>query len=243
MLKTLIVEDEKYIRKGLVGLINSLKKDIVILGECESVNDAVVVAKATKPDLIFLDINIIGGTAFDFLEQTNDLDFKVIFITAYEQYALQALKNGAVDYILKPVDIEELENAVDKAIKLEVGTQKEQLEIVKNQMIDNKKERLVLRSQEGFQIINFESLMYCKSDKGYTTFYLENGKSYMASKSIKEFEGQLPSRQFVKTHQSYIVNMDFVERYDKDGYIFLKSGKTIPVASRRKDEFIKKLLG
>jgi len=242
MLKTLIVEDELYIRKGLISMVQSLNKEIDIIGECESVKDAVSVTNACKPDLIFLDINLTDGNAFDFLEQTEELTFKIIFITAYEQYALQALKNGAVDYILKPVDIDELEAAIDKAISLEPAVQKEQLQIVKNQMIDNQKDKLVLRLQEGYQVIDFKSLIYCKSDKGYTSFFLSNGKSYMASKPIKEFEGQLPVKKFIRTHQSYIVNMDYVDKYDKNGYIFLKSGEKIPVATRRKDEFVARLL-
>ncbi len=242
MLKTLIVEDELYIRKGLISMVQSLNKDIDIIGECESVRDAVSVTNACKPDLIFLDINLTDGNAFDFLEQTNELAFKVIFITAYEQYALQALKNGAVDYILKPVDIDELEHAIDKANSLEPTVQKEQLQIVKNQMIDNQKDKLVLRLQEGYQVIDFKSLIYCKSDKGYTSFYLSDGKSYMASKPIKEFEGQLPVKKFIRTHQSFIVNMDYVDKYDKNGYIFLKSGEKIPVATRRKDDFVSRLL-
>ena len=242
MLKTLIIEDEIYIRKGLRTMIESLEKNLVILGECESVKESVIVAKSTKPDLIFLDINLIDGNAFDFLEQTSELNFKVIFITAYEQYALLALKNGAVDYILKPVDIEELEVAIDKAISLNSATQKEHLQVVKNQMIDNKKDKIVLRLQEGFQVIRLEDLVYCNSDKGYTTFNLSNGKSYIASKPIKEFESQLPSKTFFRTHQSFIVNVSFIDKYDKNGYIYLKSGVKIPVASRRKEEFVTKLL-
>ncbi|TSE04320.1 MULTISPECIES: LytR/AlgR family response regulator transcription factor [Aquimarina] len=242
MTKALIVEDELYIRKGLLSMIESLDKDINILGECESVKDAVTVAKACKPDLIFLDINLKDGNAFDFLEQTSALTFKIIFITAYEQYALQALKNGAVDYILKPVDITELENAIDKAINIDISQQKEQLQIVKNQLINRQKNKLVLRLQEGFQVINFDSLIYCKSDKGYTTFYLSDGKSYMASKPIKEFESQLPNERFIRTHQSFMVNLDYVDKYDKNGYVILKSGEKIPVSSRKKDEFVSKLL-
>lgn len=242
MLKTLIIEDEQYIRKGLTTMIESLEKNIVILGECESVKEAVVVTKSTKPDLVFLDINLIGGNAFDFLEQVTDLDFKVIFITAYEQYALQALKNGAVDYILKPVDIDELEDAIDKAIELNSTTQKEHLQVVKSQLVDNKKDKIVLRLQEGYQVIALDQLVYCSSDKGYTTFYLDNGKSYMASKPIKEFETQLPVKTFFRTHQSFIVNMNYIDKYDKNGYIFLKSGAKIPVASRKKEAFVERLL-
>ncbi len=241
MLKTLIVEDELYIRKGLISMIESLDKEIDIIGECESVKDAVTVTNACKPDLILLDINLVDGNAFDFLDQTTEHSFRVIFITAYEQYALQALKNGAVDYILKPVDVEELEAAIDKA-HLENVTQKEHLEIVKNQLIRKQKDRLVLRLQEGYQVIDFETLIYCKSDKGYTTFYLSGGKSYMASKPLKEFESQLPIKKFIRTHQSFIVNMDYVDKYDKNGYIFLKSGDTIPVSTRKKDMFVARLL-
>ncbi|QCX40427.1 response regulator transcription factor [Aureibaculum algae] len=243
MLKALIVEDELYIRKGLISMVESLNKDIEIIGECESVKDAVTVTKACKPDLIFLDINLTDGNAFDFLDQTTELSFKVIFITAYEQYALQAIKNGAVDYILKPVDIDELEAAIDKAVTTEVVTQKEQLEVVKSQLIDNTKTKLVLRLQEGYQVIEFDALVYCQSDKGYTTFYLSDGKSYIASKPIKEFEGQLPTSNFIRTHQSYVVNLNFIDKYDKTGYIYLKSGVKVPVASRRKEEFVSKLLG
>ena len=243
MLKALIVEDELYIRKGLISMVNSLEKEVEIIGECESVKDAVSVAHACKPDLIFLDINLTDGNAFDFLDQTNELSFKVIFITAYEQYALQAIKNGAVDYILKPVDIDELEIAVDKALITKVDTQKEHLKVIKSQLIDHEKNKLVLSLQEGYQVIEFNTLMYCQSDKGYTTFYLSNGKSYIASKPIKEFEGQLPTKNFIRTHQSFIVNLDYINKYDKTGYIFLKSGTKVPVASRRKETFLAKLLG
>ncbi len=242
MIKALIVEDELYIRKGLLSMIQSLDKEIDILGECESVEEAITVTKACKPDLIFLDINLKGGTAFDFLEQVKDMSFQVIFITAYDEYALRALKNGAVDYILKPVDIDELENALDKVRFNESDLQKERLDVVKQQIVDNKKEHIVLRLQEGYQVIRFEALMYCQSDKGYTTFYLDNKKSYIASKPIKEFEGQLPVQEFMRTHQSYLVNLKYVDRYDKNGYIFLKSGEKIPVSTRKKEEFVSRLL-
>lgn len=242
-MRAIIIEDEQYIRKGLVAMINSLNKGINILGECESVTEALAVTKACKPDLVFLDINLIDGTAFDFLKQLDKIDFKIIFITAYDQYSLQALKNGAVDYILKPVDIEELEQAIDKAISLQKTVKKEQIDVVKEQLFDNKKTRLVLRLQEGFQMIDFNELMYCKSDKGYTTFYLKDSKSYIASKPLKEFEASMPTHTFFRTHQSFIINLNFVDKYDKTGYVHLKSGEIIPVSARNKEAFINKILG
>ena len=243
MIKGLIVEDELYIRKGLISMIQSLDKRIDILGECESVAEAITVTRICKPDVIFLDINLKDGIAFNFLDKVKELSFQVIFITAYDQYALQALKNGAVDYILKPVDIEELEKAIDKIqISPNVAQQQKCINVVKEYLVDNRKEHMVLRLQEGYQVIRFDSLMYCQSDKGYTTFYLMNNKSFVASKPIKEFEHQLPEELFVRTHQSYVVNLKFVDKYDKNGYIYLEGGEKIPVASRKKEEFIAKLM-
>ena len=117
-MKTLLVEDKAYIRKGLLNLLNLIESEVEVIGECESVKEAVVVANACKPDLIFLDINLTDGNAFEFLDQTEHLKFKIIFITAYEEYALKALKIGAVDYILKPVDINDLEIALIKVSNL-----------------------------------------------------------------------------------------------------------------------------
>ncbi len=241
MIKALIVEDELYIRKGLISMIASLDKDIDIIGECESVQEAITVTKACKPDLIFLDINLKDGIAFDFLDQVKDLKFQVIFITAYDQYALQAIKNGAVDYILKPVDIDELSEAIDR-VQTITADRSTHIEIVKEQFVENKREHIVLRLQEGYQIIRFEDLMYCQSDKGYTTFYTNDKKSYIASKPIKEFESQLPNDLFVRTHQSYMVNLRFIDKYDKTGYAFLKSGVKIPVSTRKREEFVSRLL-
>lgn len=241
MIRALIVEDELYIRKGFIAMLDTLDFDIDILGECESVKDATIVTNACKPDLVFLDINLTDGTGFEFLENTKDLNFKVIFITAYEEYALKALKNGAVDYILKPVDINELELAIKKATQ-DTQNNKNNYTIVKEQLIDNKNERLVLKLQEGYQIIYISELMNLKSDKGYTTFFLKNDKSFIASKSIKEYESQLPTTNFIRVHQSHIINMNFIDRYDKTGYIYLKSGEIIPVSSRKKELFLNKLM-
>ena len=236
-MKALIVEDKAHIRKALIHLLASFNNEITIVGECESVKDAVVVTNACKPDLIFLDINLTDGTGFKFLEQTEHLNFKVIFITAYEEYALKALKIGAVDYLLKPVDIEELKEALNKVAKLSITTQKEQIKTVKK-VFYNEDDTLILSLQDSYQIIDLKELMYCESDKGYTTFYLSNGKKHLASKSLKEFENQLTQNSFTRPHQSFLVNLKFIEKYDKSGAIHLKNGIKIPVSSRKKENFL-----
>lgn len=236
-MRALIVEDKEYIRKGLLNLLQSIDFDVKVLGECESVKDAVVVTKSCGPDLIFLDINLTDGTAFDFLEQTEDLTFKVIFITAYEEYALKALKAGAVDYLLKPVDVEELKTALQKVAKLPVAQQRHHIKTTKA-VWRNDASKLILSLHDSFQVVDLSELLYCESDKGYTTFYCNDGKSHLVSKTLKEFEERLVSANFIRPHQSFMVNLKFIDKYDKSGLIHLKNGKKIPVSSRKKDHFI-----
>ncbi|CAM4126884.1 MULTISPECIES: LytR/AlgR family response regulator transcription factor [Flavobacterium] len=240
-MKTLLIEDKPYIRKGLLNLLQLIDAEVEVIGECESVKDAVIVANACKPDLVFLDINLLDGTAFDFLEQTENLSFKIIFITAYEEYALKALKIGAVDYLLKPVDIEELKIALQKVSKLSIIEQRQQISAVKK-VWKNDGDQLILSFHDSFQVIDLNELMFCESDKGYTTFYCCNDKKYVASKTLKEFEERLLNTNFIRPHQSFIVNMKFIDKYDKSGIIHLKNKKEIPVSSRKKESFLASFL-
>ena len=236
-MQAIIVEDKTYIRKGLLNLLELIDTDVKVVGECESVKEAVIVAKACKPELVFLDINLTDGNAFDFLEQTKHLNFKVIFITAYEEFALKALKMGAVDYLLKPVDVEELKIALDKVKQLSVTEQKEQINVAK-QVWNNQEDKLILSLQDSFQVVDLNELMYCESDKGYTTFYCNEGKQHLVSKTLKEFEERLTKINFTRPHQSFMVNLKFIDKYDKSGVIHLKNGKKIPVSSRKKEQFV-----
>lgn len=236
-MQSIIVEDKAYIRKGLLNLLELIETDVRVVGECESVKEAVIVANACKPELIFLDINLTDGNAFEFLEQTKHLEFKVIFITAYEEFALKALKMGAVDYLLKPVDIEELKIALDKVKQLSVTEQKQKISVAKK-VWQNQDDKLILSLQDSFQVVDLNELMYCESDKGYTTFYCNDGKKHLVSKTLKEFEERLTNANFTRPHQSFMVNLKFIDKYDKSGVIHLKNGKKIPVSSRKKEQFV-----
>jgi two-component system LytT family response regulator len=240
-MKALIVEDKAYIRKGLLNLLELVETDINVVGECESVKEAVIVANACKPDLIFLDINLSDGNAFDVLEQTKHLEFKVIFITAYEEYALKALKMGAVDYLLKPVDVEELQIALNKVKRLPIAQQKIQIDVAK-QVYHNENDKLILSLHDSFQVIDLNELLYCETDKGYTTFYCDDGKKYVVSKTLKEFEERLLQANFTRPHQSFMVNLKYIDKYDKSGIIHLKNGQKIPVSSRKKEPFLSTFL-
>ncbi len=240
-MKALLVEDKEYIRTGLRNLLTLINVKIDVIGECESVKEAVVVANACKPELVFLDINLTDGSGFDFLEQTQRLNFKVIFITAYEEHALRALKMGAVDYLLKPVDIDELQTALGKVAQLSVTDQKKQLQSAA-QAWHQDSDTLLLSLQDSFQVVQLSELVYCESDKGYTTFYCNSNKKYLVSKTLKEFEERLCKTHFTRPHQSYIVNLKFIDKYDKSGTIYLKNGKKIPVSSRKKESFLETFL-
>lgn len=239
-MKSIIVEDKEYIRKGLISLISSIDTEIEIIGECESVQEALIVTKACKPELVFLDINLADGTAFDFLEKIENLNFKIIFITAYEEYALRALKIGAVDYLLKPVDVDDLKLALEKISKLTEVDQKNQIAKAKK-IFNNEGNHIILSFQDNYQVINLDELIYCESDKGYTTFYCIDGHKHLVSKTLKEFEDRLLEANFQRPHQSFMINMKFVDKYDKSGTIYLKNGTKIPVSSRKKESFLSSL--
>lgn len=239
-MKSIIVEDKEYIRKGLINLLSIINANVEVIGECESVQEALIVTKTCKPELVFLDINLSDGTAFDFLEKIETIDFKIIFITAYEEYALKALKIGAVDYLLKPVDVEELKIALDKVVKLTVSDQKTQITKAK-QVFNNEGNHLILSFHDSYQIVDLDELIYCESDKGYTTFYCNDGHKHLVSKTLKEFEDRLLDANFQRPHQSFMINMKFVDKYDKSGTIHLKNGTKIPVSSRKKETFLSSL--
>ena len=236
-MKAIIVEDKEYIRKGLLNLLEIIESDIDVIGECESVAQATIVTKTCKPELVFLDINLIDGTAFDFLDKFEQIDFKIIFITAHEEYALKALKIGAIDYLLKPVDLAELEIALKKIQETSIQTQQEQLKTVQ-QVIHKTEDKLILSLQDSFQVIELDELIYCESDSGYTTFYCTDNRKYVVSKTLKEFEEQLTKANFNRPHQSFMVNLKFIDKYDKSGSIYLKNGFKIPVSTRKKETFL-----
>lgn len=242
-MKALVVEDKEYIRKGLINLLESIDSDsdINVIGECESVAEALVVARTCKPELIFLDINLTDGTAFDFLDQFERIDFKIIFITAFEEYALKALKIGAVDYLLKPVDVDELKAALQKVEVTPLEKHREKLSTVKK-LMGNENETIVLSLQDSYQVIDLNELLYCESDKGYTTFYCTEEKKFVVSKTLKEFEEILLNNNFLRPHQSYMVNLKFIDKYDKSGEIVLRNQKKIPVSTRKKESFLSSFL-
>lgn len=241
VIRLLLIDDEKSIRTICKSFLEQ-RQDIVIIGECESVNEAEILINSTQPDLILLDINLIGGTGFDLLKRFPKPTFKVIFVTISSDYALNAIKAGAIDYIVKPVEEEELINAIEKiSIQIE-NTSPLQLEMVDGFM-DGKSDRFIVRTFEAVHIINVNELLYCQSDKGYTTFHLISGSEILVSRPLKDYETLLSPKIFIRVHQSYIVNINFVNQIKKDLNLVLKNKVQIPISIRKKEEVMKYFKG
>lgn len=241
MIRTLVIDDEPLIRKGIISLLENLEEDLVIVGDCGTINEALILTKNCLPNLVLLDINLSDGTGFDFLNRLKERNFNVIFITAHEEFALKAIKQGALDYLLKPVDEDELKKVISKAVSVHENRLNERLNIA-NKKLNGDSTKIVLRLSDSFQIIRFDELVYCQSDAGYTTFFLKDKRKFVVSKSIKEYEKLLPTERFFRTHQSFIVNLDYVDRYEKGGALYLIDNLSVPVSIRKKESLLKRIL-
>lgn len=234
LLKVVIVDDQPVIRKDAETLI-AQQSGFIVAGSCGSVKEAVDLIPRINPDLLLLDINLGDGTGFDILERLFPVSYKVIFFTAFEQHAIKAIKYGALDYLLKPLNEQELQQALAKVIQSHPA-QQEQFNIALQYLKqDSQPNRLVLRSQDYMHIVSFEEILYCHSNAGYTTFHLTDSRKIMTSRRLKEYEEIFPLQQFLRPHQSYIVNNKFIYKYHKDGFLILKDNTEVPVATRRKD--------
>jgi two-component system LytT family response regulator len=242
MIRVVIIDDEPAIRKDTEQLMKQ-QAGFIVVGTCGSVQEARTIIPATNPDLLLLDIELSDGTGFDIV-QTLEIPCRIVFITAYHEYAIRAIKYGALDYLLKPLDEEELRSALDKVLKSAATVPDQRQLSIASQSFQQGglQNRIVLRSQHYLQVVPFEEIIYCQSDAGYTTFFLTDNRKIVVSKSIKEYEELLPT-WFMRPHQSYLINHNFIDRYHKDGYLVLRQGTEIPVSTRRKEYVIEYLTG
>jgi len=230
----IIVEDHIAIRQGLEDFLRE-QPGFIVIGACGTVHDAIVLIHNTKPDLLFLDIGLPDGTGFDILEQIT-AQTKVIFLTAHQEYAIRAIRYGAIDYLLKPLDEKELSEALQRVISAQPLLQ-EQITITLDSFRKNKAhDYIALQSQQFVQIVALKEISYLQGDNGYTTVFLNGGKKVVTSKNLKEYEELFSNTFFLRTHQSYLVNELHIDRYlPKDGLLYLKDGTQIPVSSRKKE--------
>lgn len=242
MKRALIIDDENRTRDLIAKMINSFGLDIEAIPAGENVQSGIAAIEELKPDIVFLDIQMPDGTGFDVLKSVKNKNFEVVFITAHEEFAIKAIKFSALDYLLKPIDPVELKLAVEKAIKA-VDDKKEesQFEALQYNIQPNQKRRLVLKTQESVHVIELDQIIRCEADRNYTSFFLLGGKKILVSKTLKEYETLLSSHNFLRIQQSHLINLDYVDRYDKGngGSVVMKDGSEVPLSPAKREIFFK----
>lgn len=242
MKKAIIIDDENRTRDLIAKMINSFGLDIEAIPAGENVQSGIKAIEEHNPDLVFLDIQMPDGTGFDVLKSVKDKKFEVIFITAHEEFAIKAIKFSALDYILKPVDPTELREAVESALKsMEGKKDNSQFEALNQNIQPQQKRRLVLKTQESVHVVDLEQIIRCEADRNYTSFFLTEGKKILVSKTLKEYETLLSGYNFLRVQQSHLINLDYVDRYDKGngGSVVMKDGSEVPLSPAKRDIFFK----
>ena len=242
MRKAIIIDDENRTRDLIAKMINSFGLDIEAVSAGENVQSGIKAIEEHQPDIVFLDIQMPDGTGFDLLKAIPDKNFEVIFITAHEEFAIKAIKFSALDYILKPVDPEELRTAVENALNT-MGNKRDesQFEALQNNISAQQKRRLVLKTQESVHVVDLDQIIRCESDINYTSFYLTENRKILVSKTLKEFETLLIGYNFIRVQQSHLINLDYVDRYNKGngGSVVMRDGSEVPLSPAKREIFFK----
>jgi two-component system LytT family response regulator len=241
----LIVDDEKRARETIHEIIIQYGPEGTVINEADGVENAIKAIHKNKPDLLLLDIQLKDGNGFEVLKKIKNQDIHVIFITAYQEYAIKACKASALDYILKPVDPDELVIAIDKArqkIDKEKIVEKLDSFIVNMSGTDQQLRRITLKTVDSIHIIHISDIVYCEGSGNYTTFHMKDKKKIMVSKPIGEYEELISNLNFIRIHQSFLVNMDHILRYEKgEGMVITIHEEPVPVSTRKKDQLMRYL--
>jgi two-component system LytT family response regulator len=247
MIRSIIVDDEQHCTNRLADLLNKYCKNTVqVVGTFDSVEKALIGINELKPELVFLDVQLHELTGFELLEQIPQIDFEVIFTTAYDNYAIKAFKFSAVDYLLKPVDPDDLLQAIDKLQKV---LQQHDLSDKFNTLFHNLKsgngvsKKITVPTSKGLMFLPINDIIRCESDVNYTTIFMKDKKQLMVAKTLKEFDDMLADHQFFRIHNSHLINLDYIKSYHKGkgGYVTLSDNTSLEVSTRRKDLFLKKI--
>ena len=245
MIRAIIVEDEGRSADVLKSLVEKYCLQLEIVGLAQSVAGAVEIIKSERPDLVFLDVELPDGTGFKVIESFAPDLFEVIFVTAYEHYAIKAIKASALDYLLKPVDIDELVDAVNKVRNEKdiPGNEKRKEALLNNANQKNPhKQKIALPTMEGLIFVLQEDIIFCEAQGNYTNFYLRSGEKVLVSKLLNYFEEILDVEQFCRTHQSYLVNTFHIQKYVKGrgGHLVMSDGSNVEVSARMKGDFLER---
>ena len=243
MAKVLVVDDERRARETIVQVLEMYCPQVTEIEEADGVQTAVEAIHSFQPDLILLDIHLKDGSGFEVISRLSSSNLNVIFITAYEEYAIQAFRVAALDYILKPIDADEFASTVERGLRtIEQRRFKDQMEVLMNAMkgTDKQDKKITLKTSESIHIVPVGDILYCLADKNYTTFSMRDKTKIIVSKSIGEYEELLSRDGFMRIHQSYLINLKHMVRYEKGdgGFVVTSSGENLPVSTRKKEQLM-----
>lgn len=244
----LVIDDDPDSRMVISSFITEHCRDIINGGECSSVTSALELIQKQQPDLLLLDISLPDGTAFDLLRRLPDKNFEVIFITAYDKFAIEAFKFSAIDFLLKPIAFPELKEALNK-VRTRIDEKyfnTHWMTLAHNlQSRDTYEKRLAIATSDGYIFIEISDIIRLEANSNYTHFYFRDEKKMIASQTLGYYEALLPAEKFCRIHNSYIINVDFIDRYTKEGVggtVVMKDGMELSVSQRKKEAFIAQLI-
>lgn len=251
MITAVLVDDDVNLREGMKGLLALYAPDIKIIGEADSVASGVDTLTKLDPQVVFLDIQMNDGTGFDMLEKLSEINGKVtshiVFITAYEHYAIKAFRFSALDFLLKPVSPDDLEKVIDKIRNvLEKDNDYSHIDLLLENIrkkADNFK-RIALSNSDGIHLLDISDIIRCESDDNYTKFFIKNRKPILISKTLKEYEELLTEHDFVRIHQSHLINLAYVKSYVKkdNGFVIMSDDSQLPISQRKREQLQEILL-
>ncbi|MEM9546419.1 MAG: response regulator [Bacteroidota bacterium] len=240
-MRAIIIDDESNSRELLTALAERYTPDLEIIAQYDNGKDALKEIETLRPEILFLDIEMPNMNGFDFLEQCPYTDFYLIFTTAYNEYAIQAIKKHAFDYLLKPIKRTEFIDTIERLVKEKRNNQKAKIDELLEHLKDEKDDKkIILATQDGMHFLEYDEIMYVKGDGAYTHYHCSDGSKYLISKTLKDAESKLTDSRFKRVHASYIINFDFIKKYNRSdgGYFLLKDGTTIPVSRSKKQELL-----
>jgi two-component system LytT family response regulator len=245
MLNCIIVDDEDKSRENLRILVQDFCDNGRVVAQCQNVAEALSSLHQHKPHIVFLDIQMQGETGFDLLEKFSQVDFDIIFTTAFSEYAIKAFKYSAIDYLLKPINIEELRNAIDRVEKKVNGNSTARLiNLVQNLKIGNSnKYKLAIPSSDGLVLVKTEEIVYCEAASNYTNIYMANGKKHVVSRTLREYEDILSDKDFFRIHNSYLINLNAMKKYvrGEGGHVVMSNDILLDVSKRKKESFLSRI--
>src|SRR6187401_48069 len=243
MIRTIVIEDEEHSRKMLMQMLRDHCRQLNVVGNADSVKTGLTAIAEQRPELVFLDIELQSETSFEMLEKLPEINFELVFTTAFDHYALKAIKFCAIDYLLKPIDLNELRIAVAQAEKrLNREYLNNNLEVLVNNLKNSSQNnhKIALSTLEGLLFVNVRDIIYCESSGPYTKFIFKQAAVIVTSKHLKEYEDLLSGYDFFRIHKSYLVNLQEIKKYIRGdgGHLIMSDGATLNVSKQRKESFL-----